>query len=59
MELINPVKSFKQKQGDKFVIELRFGKLTILEISYDHSLRNFRIELFNVAIVNSKKVEKK
>ena len=50
MKVINPIKSTKQKQNDKFLLEFRIGKLTILEFSFDVSDRKFRLEILNVAI---------
>jgi hypothetical protein len=37
------------KQGDKYLIEFRLGKLTIFELDIDFS-KSFRITLFNFAI---------
>ena len=54
-EIVNPIKSTKQKQGDKFILELRLGKLTILELSYDISEKEFRFEILNLAIKSKKK----
>jgi len=50
MKFINPKKSTKAKQGDKLEIKIRFGKVTILEISMDTSTKKFRFEIFNMAI---------
>ena len=55
MEFVSPLKSLKSKQNDKFVLELRLGKLTIVEFSYDFSKKSFRLELFNLAIQSEKK----
>ena len=56
-EVVNPVKSTKQKQGDKICLEIRFGKLTVLEISYDISRKSFRLEVLNFAIKSKDKTE--
>ena len=37
------------KQGDKYLIEFRLGKLTVFELDIDFS-KSFRITLFNFAI---------
>jgi len=37
------------KQGDKYILELRLGKLTVFELDIDFS-KHFRITLFNFAI---------
>jgi hypothetical protein len=37
------------KQSDKYVIEFRLGKLTVIELDIDFS-KHFRITLFNFAI---------
>ena len=55
----NPIKSFKKKQNDKFVLELRLGKITILEISYDVSDKRFIFNLLSVLIVDTEKKKKK
>ena len=60
MKVVDPVKSTKAKQNDKFVLALRLGKLTIFEVSYDVSDQEFRFELLNLAIIHkkAKKTEK-
>ena len=51
----NPIKSFKTKQNDKFVIEIRFGKLTLLEVSYDVSDKHFVLNILSLLIIDKKK----
>ena len=37
------------KQGDKYILELRIGKLTVVELDIDLN-KSFRLTLFNFAI---------
>ena len=37
------------KQGDKYILELRLGKLTVVELDIDLN-KSFRLTLFNFAI---------
>lgn len=38
------------KQNDKFLIEFRLGKLTVVELYYDKSKKHFRFLLFNFGV---------
>ena len=40
------------KQGDRCIIEIRFGKFSLLEIYFDHSSSKFVIGLCNFFIHN-------
>ena len=53
--IVDPVKSFQSKQNDKFVVELRLGKLTVLEISYDVSEKKFVLNLLSLLIIDTSK----
>ena len=55
----NPVKSFKAKQNDRFALELRLGKFTILELSYDISDKRFVFNLLSLLIIDTKKSKEK
>ena len=55
----DPVKSFERKQNDKFTLELRLGKITILEISYDVSDKRFVFNLLSLLIIDTKKKKEK
>lgn len=40
---------FGAKQADKFGIEIRLSKLTLIELRFDFS-KNFKLTLFNIGI---------
>jgi len=56
IDFINSWRSGK-KQNDKFGINIRAGKITILLVGYDHSDRNFKIMVMNYGVVIGKKQE--
>lgn len=51
IDLVNSWRS-KGKQGDKFALKVRIGKLTLFDFYYDHSKRMFGIILFNLGLRN-------
>ena len=40
------------KQNDRYIIEIRFGKCSLLELYFDFSSRKFAIGLCNFSIRN-------
>ena len=59
MEVISPKKAWNLKQGDKFVLECRLGKFTLIEIKIDLSKHVFVFNLLSVGIFNILKAKKK
>lgn len=51
MKKVNSWKAFN-KQDDRYHLNLRFGKLTVLEIYYDVSDKEFRFIVFNFGVSN-------
>lgn len=49
MDFVNSWKS-KVKQSDKLAIKIRFGRLTIFDLYYDHSRKQAGLTLFNLGV---------
>lgn len=41
----------KRKQNDRFLLELRLGKLTVIKVLVDVSDKHFELSLFNFSCV--------
>lgn len=41
----------KRKQGDRYLLEMRFGKVTLFKVLVDVSDKHFEVVLFNYGIV--------
>ncbi len=52
MEIINPKKSLEASQSDKWALEIRLGKFTIVELRYDHSNKKLEWNVLSLFIGN-------
>ena len=49
MIVVNSWRS-KKKQGDKIALKVRLGKLTLFDLYYDHSRKQFGLILLNFGV---------
>lgn len=48
----------KNKQGDKFILKIRIGLVTLLDFYYDHSKKLFGFMIMNLGFKNANKQKK-